>query len=281
MRIAVASGKGGTGKTTVAVSLALALAADGPVSLIDLDVEAPNAHLFLGEPEEDGAEVFVAVPVVDETDCTACGECAEACEFNAIVSFGTTAMVFPELCHACGGCARVCPTGAIREMPRAVGRVDAGTVRDLRLVRGMLNVGEARAAPVIQAAKARAREGEVTVLDSPPGANCPMVAAVREADVALLVTEPTPFGLHDLAIAVETVRALGVPIGVLVNRADLGWERAREACVALNVPLWCAIPDDRRVAEAYARGRPAVEALPGLRDDLRALGERLRAEATA
>ncbi len=281
MKVAVASGKGGTGKTTVAVSLAITLAVRESVSLIDLDVEAPNAHLFLGEPAEDGAEVFVPVPVVDESRCTACGQCAEVCEFNAIVSFGTTAMVFPELCHACGGCAYFCPSDAIRETPRAVGRVDEGTVRDLRLVRGRLNVGEARATPVIQAAKARARGEELTILDCPPGASCPMVAAVREADVALLVTEPTPFGLHDLGIAAETVRALGVPCGVLVNRADLDQGRAREACAALDLPLWCEIPDERRVAEAYARGRPALEALPGLRDDLLALGDRMRAEAGA
>jgi MinD superfamily P-loop ATPase len=273
MTVAVASGKGGTGKTTVAVNLALSL--DGPVELLDCDVEEPNAHLFLQPRWTSAHTVDVPVPEVDERLCTACGACGSACRFHAIVSLRTQPLVFPELCHGCGGCALACPVGAIREVPREVGVVERGLRGEIHFVHGRLKVGTAMSGPLIRAVKSEAGQSPITLIDAPPGTSCPVVAAVRGSDYVVLVTEPTPFGLNDLRLAVEMVRTLGLPFGVVINRSDIGDDAVRRYCTREAVPLLMEIPEDRRVAEAYSRGQAAVTALPHLRAVFRELGDRL------
>jgi len=263
--IAIASGKGGTGKTTVAVHLAAALAARGrAVQYLDCDVEEPNGHLFLKPQIESSESVGIPIPVVDSARCTACGKCAEVCEFNAIAMLKKP-LVFPELCHGCGACALVCPVGAIRESPRAIGVAETGRAGSIAFAQGRLNVGEPMAPPLIRAVKARRIPDAVALYDSPPGTSCPVVATVRGADFVVLVTEPTPFGLHDLALAVATLRPLGRPLGVVVNRADDD-RRVQEYCQAENLPVLAELPDDRRVAETYARGELIFDRLPDWRD---------------
>jgi MinD superfamily P-loop ATPase len=273
MTMAVASGKGGTGKTTVAVNLALSL--EAPVELLDCDVEEPNAHLFLRPTWTGARTVSVPVPQVDERLCTACGACSAACRFHAIVSLKTMPLVFPELCHGCGACLLACPAGAIQEVPREVGVVESGWCDRIRFVHGRLKVGTAMSVPLIRAVRAEASGGRLTLIDSPPGTSCPVVAAVRGSDFVLLVTEPTPFGLNDLRLAVEMTRTLGLAFGVVINRADIGDQAVRRYCATEAIPLLMEIPEDRRVAEAYSRGQPAVHALPPLRAVFRELGERL------
>jgi len=269
MKIAIASGKGGTGKTTVAVNLALSV--EGNVQVLDCDVEEPNCHIFLQMQMTHVETVGVPVPEVDEEQCNACGECGKVCQFSAIVSIKTKPLVFPELCHGCGACAKVCPTKAISEVDRPIGVVEAGQAGPVRFVQGRLNVGEPMAPPLIRAVKRRADGDGLAIFDSPPGTSCPVIATLRESDFVVLVTEPTPFGLNDLVIAVETVRQLDIPFGVVINRADVGDARVREYCRAEGIPVLLEIPDDRRVAEAYSRGEPAVVAVPEIRDEFRKL----------
>jgi MinD superfamily P-loop ATPase len=262
MRIAIASGKGGTGKTTVAVNLACVIAECGQtVQYLDCDVEEPNGHIFL-KPEITATEsVGIPVPVVDEKKCTGCRKCAEVCQYHAIAVL-QKALVFPELCHGCGGCVLVCPTGALREQDRSIGVVELGSSAKIEFVQGRLNVGEPMAPPLIRAVKRKAIADGVAILDAPPGTSCPVVTTVRDADYVLLVTEPTPFGLNDLKLAVEMIRQLGVRHGVVINRADSGDHRVREFCEAEKIPILHELPDDRRLAVAYSRGRLAVSVLP-------------------
>jgi MinD superfamily P-loop ATPase len=277
MTVAVASGKGGTGKTTVAVNLALSL--EGPVELLDCDVEEPNAHLFLQPSWASSRTVSVPVPQVDERLCTACGACGEACRFHAIVSLRTQPLVFPELCHGCGACLLACPVGAIREVPQEVGVVQRGFRGEIRFVHGRLKVGTAMSGPLIRAVRSEAGQCQITLIDAPPGTSCPVVAAVRGSDFVLLVTEPTPFGLNDLKLAVEMCRILGLPCGVVINRSDIGDDAVRRYCASESVPLLAEIPEDRRVAEAYSRGQAAVTVLPEFGALFRELHDRLRAAA--
>jgi len=263
MIIAVASGKGGTGKTTLSLGLAAVML--GPVQILDCDVEAPNCHLFLKTRMDHIEEVGIPVPLVDEGLCDGCGECERACHFRAIAVIGKKPLIFPELCHGCGACLYVCSRHAISEHPRPIGVVESGHKGDIRLVQGRLNIGEPMAPPVIRAVKRHTTEVMRTVIDCPPGTSCPMVTAVRGSDVAVLVTEPTPFGLNDLALAVETVRALEMPFGVAINRVGIGDERVADYCRAENLPILAEIPDDRRVAEAIARGLSLYAAVPGMR----------------
>jgi len=274
MTVGVASGKGGTGKTTVA--LGLALSSHDPVLLLDCDVEEPNAALFLRPRILDSTPVEVTVPEVDAQRCDACGACSRACRFHAIGSLQAKAMVFPELCHGCGGCVLACPRGAIRESRRILGIVENGVRDRIRFAHGRLNVGEAMPVPVIRALRRRFDGDGLTLIDAPPGTSCAVVAAVRGSDVVLLVTEPTPFGLHDLTLAVQTVRALGIPLGVLLNRCDSGDESVRAFCESEGIPLLLEIPEDRRIAEAYSRGHTLFDARPELRQQFELLHARLR-----
>lgn len=273
MMLAVASGKGGTGKTTLSVALALSVAQS--VRLIDCDVEEPNGHLFLNLAHLHTQDVTVPVPVVDEKKCTACGACAQICQFNAIVSLGIEAMVFPELCHSCGGCAKVCPTGAITETPVTIGSIMTGTQGHVFYAQGRLRIGHAMSPPVIRAVKRFADQEALTILDCPPGTSCPMITAVRGADFVLLVTEPTPFGLHDLTLAVETMRELGLAFAVAINRSDAGDDRVEQYCRRQQIPVLIRIPDDRRVAEACSRGETLISAMPELRAVLAGLLSRI------
>ncbi len=272
MILAVASGKGGTGKTTVSVNLARALGSE--VRLLDCDVEEPNAHLFLMGDFREEETVTIPIPSVDESLCDGCGECSRFCEYHAIVSFGTTPLIFPEMCHGCGGCAKVCPRKAIREIDRRIGVVETVQAGNVRLIQGRLDVGVATAPPLISAVKARLRNGMPAILDAPPGTSCPVVATLRGADLVMLVTEPTPFGLHDLRLAVDMVRALGIPFGVLINRVGIGDERVHVFCRGENIPVLMEIPDDRRIAEVYSKGRLIVETLPEYREIFRILIEK-------
>jgi MinD superfamily P-loop ATPase len=275
-QIAVASGKGGTGKTTVATNLAAVAADSGrQVQLLDCDVEAPNAHLFLRPEIERSEAVSVPVPEVDEEKCAACGECGRICQYSAIVSLKTKPLVFPELCHGCGGCALVCATGAITERPREVGVLETGHANGLAFVGGKLRIGEAMAPPLIRAVKARANDDGPVIIDAPPGTSCPMVEAVRDADFVLLVTEPTPFGLNDLAVAVDTARKLRLPFGVVINRARLRYDAVYAYCEDEDIEIMAQLPDDRRVAEAYSRGELAAHVLPEYANRFAVLVDRL------
>jgi len=260
MKIAIASGKGGTGKTTVSVNLARVFGSD--VRLLDCDVEEPNDHLFLRGTSCEAETVSIPVPQVDESLCDGCGECGRFCEYHAIVSFGTKPLVFPEMCHGCGGCAKVCPKKAIHEVDKRIGVVETIQAENITLIQGRLDIGVAMAPPLIRAVKVRLQNGAPAILDAPPGTSCPVVTVLRGADFVVLVTEPTPFGLHDLKLAVEMVRQLRIPFGVVVNRMGIGDDRVHVFCREENVPILLEIPDDRRIAEAYSRGELIVEALP-------------------
>ena len=277
MRITVASGKGGTGKTTVAVSLALALAlrSEESVQLVDADVEEPNAHLFLKPHIDTSRPVEKRLPRVDEVRCDRCGACVAACEFNALALLGKRLLVYGELCHGCGRCGLVCPRDAIREVPHGLGVVETGTARGLRFAQGRLKVGESMATPVVQALKEEIVTDGTIIVDAPPGTGCPTIAALQGADLALLVTEPTPFGLHDLRAAVEVTRKLRVPAAVIVNRTGIGDGGVEVYCRAEGLPIVLSIPFDRAIAAAYAVGEPLVDALPGWRARFAALGRRL------
>ena len=279
MIIAVASGKGGTGKTTVAVNLARVRGADA--LLLDCDVEEPNAHLFL-RGEVCGAEtVSLPVPEVDEALCDGCGECSRFCAYKALAVLAKRVLVFPEMCHGCGGCMRVCPRGAIREVPKRIGVVETLRAGEITLVQGRLDVGVAMAPPLIRAVKAKLLSEGDSILDAPPGTSCPVIATLREADYAVLVTEPTPFGLNDLKLAVAVVRELRLPFGVVVNRAGSGDDRVQDYCRDEWIPVLAEIPDDRRVAEAYSRGELAVDALPEYRKIFQTLFEKIAGQDKA
>jgi MinD superfamily P-loop ATPase len=276
--IAVASGKGGTGKTTVAVSLALSLAADAQEAadllFLDCDVEEPNAHLLLKPTIRRREEISIPIPVVDAARCTHCGRCAEVCQYHAIAVLPWKVLVFAELCHGCGGCTLACPEKAIGEMPHVIGVIEEGAAHSIRFAHGILNVGEPMPGPIIRQLKQRIPAGGacpersewgsegLTILDAPPGTACPVVETVRGADFCLLVTEPTPFGLHDLRLAVEVCRQLAVPAGVVVNRDGVGDRGVDDFCATEGIPILLRIPLDRRIAEAYAEGVPLVTVRP-------------------
>jgi len=232
---------------------------------LDCDVEEPNAHLFLPGDSRREEVVSILVPDADEAKCDGCGECARICEFNAIAVFGTKPLIFPELCHGCGGCALACPRKAIREVENRIGVVETRQSGNIALIGGRLDVGVALAPPLISAVKARAKAGMPAILDAPPGTSCPAIATIRGADFVLLVTEPTPFGLHDLALAVETVRELKLPFAVAINRMGAGDDRVHKFCEREGIAILLEIPDDRRIAETYSRGQLIVDALPEYR----------------
>ena len=262
LKIAVASGKGGTGKTTVATNLAFIAAENGDsVAYLDCDVEEPNGALFLKPHILESLLVFVNVPKVNSNMCNGCGKCGEICEYNAIVPMNNQVLLFPELCHGCAGCWMVCPTGAITKSKRVTGKLELGESRNIQFLQGLLNIGEAMSPPIIREVKSAAPFVDLQIVDSPPGTSCPVIESIRDADFVLLVTEPTPFGLNDLKLAVDTVRALNIPFGLVINRADVGDEQTLEYCNSQGIDILAEIPDDRRIAEAYSRGEMACEAL--------------------
>jgi len=272
MILGVASGKGGTGKTTVSVNLARVLGSD--VLLLDCDVEEPNAQLFLRGSTTKEEAVTLPIPEIDESLCDGCGECGKFCEYHAIVSFGTAPLVFPEMCHGCGGCEKVCPKKAIHEVDKRIGAIETFQAGKITLIQGRIDVGVAMAPPLIRAVKAHLQNGLPAILDAPPGTSCPVIATLRGTDFVVLVTEPTPFGLHDLKLAVDMVRDLGMPFGVVVNRVGIGDDRVHIYCNEQNIPVFLEIPDDRRIAEAYSKGSLIVEALPEYRGLFQSLIEK-------
>ena len=260
MIISIASGKGGTGKTFVATNLALSLKSD--VQLLDCDVEEPNAHLFIRPVIEEVITATTPVPEVDEGKCTLCRKCSEICQFKAIVVIGQIVLVFPELCHSCGGCVEVCPEGAISETGRELGVIERGHRNGLEFVHGKLRVGEAMSPPLIRKVRSFTNPGKLTIIDAPPGTSCPVIASTKGADFVLLVTEPTPFGLHDLKLMVEAIKILEIPHGLVINRSGIGDNQVKAYSEKENIPLLMEIPFDRGIAESYSRGELLVEVMP-------------------
>lgn len=279
MIISVASGKGGTGKTTVATSLALSLSGD--VQLLDCDVEEPDAHLFIQPDMQPAQTITTAVPEVDTQKCTLCGKCAEICQFKAITILGTTVLSFHELCHSCGGCMRVCPENAITETGRELGVIEQGRKNGIEFIHGKLRVGEAMAPPLIRKVLEYIRPEALTIIDAPPGTSCPVIAAMKKADFIVLVTEPTPFGLHDLKLAVGAVQILDIPSGLIINRSDMGDDQVRTYAEQMDLPILMEIPFDRRIAEAYAKGRVLVDALPQWKERFLQLPQQIEERVSA
>jgi len=277
MIISIASGKGGTGKTTVATSLALSL---GPsVQLLDCDVEEPNAHLFIQPLFEKTETITTPVPEVDEKKCSLCGKCNEICRYKAIVVIAETVLTFPELCHSCGGCTAVCPEGAISEKGRELGFIQRGHRDGLEFIHGKLRVGEAMSPPLINKVRGFSRPDALTIIDAPPGTSCPVITCMKNTDFVLLVTEPTPFGLHDLKLAVGAVELLGIPSGLVINRSDIGDGKVKNYANRKGLPVLMEIPFDRQIAETYSRGETIVEALPEYRDKFIELFDLIKAIA--
>lgn len=263
MILAVASGKGGTGKTTIAVNLAYAL--DRDVQLLDCDVEEPNAQLFLKGAPLSTEEVTIPIPQIDASLCNGCGECSRFCEYNAIVSYGTMPLVFADMCHGCGGCMKVCPPQAIREVDHRIGVIETFSAGKITLIQGKMDIGAAMAPPLIRAVKQKTDNRIPILLDAPPGTSCPVITTLRGADFVALVTEPTPFGLNDLILAVKTVREMDLPFGVIINRSGSGDARVNSYCADENIPILAEIPDDRKIAEAYSRGELIGKVFPEYR----------------
>ncbi len=267
MQIAVASGKGGTGKTTISTSLALST--DRAVQYLDCDVEEPNGHIFL-RPEINTSEICsVKVPKLDESRCTACGKCSDICRYNAIVQFGKTVMTFPEMCHSCLGCFRVCEENALIEDKREIGVLESGMAGAIHFVHGRVRIGEAMGVPLLKAVKKQADPEKLVIIDAPPGTSCPFVESISGVDYVILVTEPTPFGLHDLKLAATVVKNFKIPCGVIINRSDLGDHRVQHFCEDEKIPILLEIPFQRKIAEGYARGTNLVETVPELVGEFR------------
>ncbi|MEA1934445.1 MAG: ATP-binding protein [Thermodesulfobacteriota bacterium] len=260
MIISVASGKGGTGKTTVATNMAVSLGSG--VQILDCDVEEPNCHLFLNPEIEKTETVFTPIPEIDESKCTFCGKCVDICRFKAIAILGKTILTFSELCHSCGGCMEVCPENAITEIGRELGVIEKGGANNIDFVHGRLRVGEAMSPPLIKKVRSYIDPDKINIIDAPPGTSCPVIAATKDTNFVLMVTEPTPFGLHDLKLGVEAVKLLGIPCGLVINRSDIGSDDVKKYAKKENLPILMEIPFDRRIAEVYSKGRLVVEEMP-------------------
>ncbi len=281
MRLAVASGKGGTGKTTVSTNLARVLSRNHPVQYVDCDVEEPNGHLFLNPQLSMTIKVETQVPSIDESACTHCGECSTFCAYNAIAALGKTTLVFPELCHSCGGCTLICPSRAISEIGKDIGVIRIGVSGELKFADGTLHVGQAQSPPLIRELKKHIMDGHIAIIDAPPGTSCPVVTSLRNTDLVVMVAEPTPFGLNDLKLAVDMVRELGIPYGVLINRSDMGDDRVEAYCTEQSIPIWGRIPNDIRIAKQYSSGVLAVDALPDIAVLFGEIADRILAEVDA
>lgn len=266
LKIAVASGKGGTGKTTIATSFALSIINDISESLLflDCDVEAPNAHLFLKPQLTEEKPVEILIPEVNESLCTHCGECAKVCQFQAIAVLGNKTLVFPQLCHGCGSCTMICPANAIQEIPKSIGVLQKGTAGEIKFARGVMDIGEPMAVPIIRQLKkwVAPLEPQITIIDSPPGTSCPVVESIRGSDFLILVTEPTPFGFHDLKLAHQVAKDLQIPAGVIINRENGAFSELEDYCKEENLPILMRVPFRRNIAEGIAKGRNLIEILP-------------------
>lgn len=272
MIISVASGKGGTGKTTIAVNLALSLS---DVQLLDCDVEEPNCHIFIKPVFKSRNAVFIPVPVVNQNKCDGCGRCQEVCVYNAVVVVNKKVLLFPELCHGCGSCTYFCPHKAIEEEKKEIGVIEIGKNGETQFVHGKLNIGMMMSPPVIRAVKKHINRKKTVIIDAPPGTSCPVITAIKDTDFVILVTEPTPFGLNDLSLAVEVVRKLGISFGVIINRSDLGNKKTDEYCAAENIPVLMRIPFNKKIAEIYSRGDSIVKVLPEYREKFQELYKKI------
>lgn len=281
MRIAIASGKGGTGKTTLSTNLAVFMAETEPVVVADLDVEEPNSGLFLRGELRHKEPKYKMIPGWVQNTCSLSGNCQAVCNFNAILKMGDSIMVFPELCHGCYACSELCPTSSLPMQPKQMGELKHLRSGRLDFVESRLMISEEQAVPLIHQTidyvAANFPSDIIQIFDSPPGTSCPVIEAVRRADLVILVTEPTPFGLHDLKLAVETLRELGLPFAVAVNRSNSEQNRISKYCTKEDIPLLLQIPEDRRVAEAYSRGQTLIEVMPELSETLAELPARLEA----
>jgi MinD superfamily P-loop ATPase len=281
MIIAVASGKGGTGKTTISTNLAMSLARTGKqVQYIDCDVEEPNGHIFLKPVIESTEDVTVGVPEVDLKKCTGCGKCGQLCQYSAILCVKNSVLVFEQLCHSCGGCMAICPAKAITEKQRKIGIAEFGSSNGIAFGHGKLDIGAIQSPAVIRYVKRKIKNNSIVILDAPPGTSCPVIEAVKGSDFVLLVTEPTPFGLNDLELAVGVVRELKLPFAVVINRSDIGDDAVVKYCRQENIEVLIQIPNDRKIAESYSRGVMIVEAMPDYRqkfmklyEDIKTLGD--------
>ena len=273
MIVSVASGKGGTGKTSVAVNMALSI---GNVQLLDCDVEEPNAHLLLHPNMHSTEPVHVLVPHINEKLCLYCGECAKFCQYNALFASPEKILFFPEFCHSCGGCTLACPRQAITEEKRRIGALKFGAIGELKLVYGELDVGEPMAVPLIKAVKKQIEDSKNVIIDAPVGTSCPVIATVRESDFCILVTEPTPFGLHDLKITVQVLRKMKIPFAVVINRAGIGDKKVYTYCKEENIPILLEIPYQRKIAELYSKGVPFSLEMPKWKEKFQALFSKIR-----
>ena len=276
MIISVASGKGGTGKTTIAVNLALSL---NNVQFLDCDVEEPNAHIFLKPEIKEKVPAFIPIPEVDEAKCNTCGKCREVCAYHAIAVIPSndgekgSVLIFPHLCHGCGACSLFCPQKAIKEVNKEIGVVEIGMSQDIQFVHGELNVGEIMSPPLIRQVKEHVNSTHTVIIDAPPGTSCPVIAAVRQSDYCVLVTEPTPFGLNDLVLAVEVLRKLKIPFGVVINRSDIGDDKVDQYCQDNKILILLRLPFDRDIALLYSRGIPLVQEKPEYKEKFQKMFE--------
>jgi len=271
--VAVASGKGGTGKTTVAANMALAIK---NVQLLDCDVEEPNVHLLLKPKMNETKPVYVLTPQVNEEICDHCGECARFCEYNALFVGPDKVLVFRELCHSCGGCIIICPKHAISEKKQQIGTVKIGTAAGMEVIYGELKVGEAMSVPVIKAVKKQIDKQKNVIIDAPPGTSCPVIETVKGSNFCVLVTEPTPFGLHDLKITVQVLEDIGLPFGVVINRAGIGDKKVYEYCEENSIPVLLEIPYQRKIAELYSKGVPFSLEMPEWKEKFETLFDEIR-----
>src|SRR6056297_2355182 len=278
MQITISAGKGGTGKTTVAVSLALALKDNYAIQFLDCDVEEPDSKIFLKPELQSEESVNLKIPYVNDEVCTYCGECGEACQFNAIATFGENTLVYPELCHGCGLCSLVCPVDAITEEDHKIGELRSGTANGIAYHEGDLTIGSPMATPIISELKKKIDPEMISILDSPPGTACPVIESLHGSDFALLVTEPTLFGLHDLKLSVDVVREMGIPLGVVINRNGIGDEGVEHYCETEDIPVLLRIPDDRTIAEHYSNGIPFIEKLEGWKEKFLELFQQIEDE---
>lgn len=279
MQIAVASGKGGTGKTTIATSLALSLAKLGKVRYFDCDVEAPNGHIFLKPVFDQISPAVILIPQIQPEKCTACGHCVEVCQFHALAKVGKTILVFPQLCHGCGSCTWNCPENAIIEVPNPIGTLERGMAREnIAFLRGQLTISEPMATPIIRQLKKMEQPSEefVDIFDAPPGASCSVVETLQGVDFALLVTEPTPFGLHDLKQMIGIVRDMNIPAGLVINRDGIGDDSLEELIQEEKLPILLRVPFNRLLAEKLAAGQSLVDVMPEYREVLVKLYQEIR-----
>lgn len=278
MIISVASGKGGTGKTTIATNLAHSL--EKNVTLLDCDVEEPNSHLFLNPQIEKSESIFTPIPKIDEDKCTFCNKCVDICRYNAITIISKTILTFSELCHSCGGCMAVCPEGAVTEQGRELGKLERGRSNGIDFVHGRSRVGEAMSPPLINKVRSYIDPDRINIIDAPPGTSCPVIAAIKNTDFVVMVTEPTPFGMHDLKLGVGAVKLIGIPCGIVINRSDIGTDDVKKYAEKENIPILLEIPFDRKIAETYSNGELIVDKMPEYKDKFTALYRQIQTIVT-